>query len=50
MVSAIVLLVIERDKINEVAETLTAVKGISEVFSVLLILVYVNLSSKYVNF
>ncbi len=34
MVSAIVLLVIERDKINEVAETLTAIKGISEVFSV----------------
>ncbi|MEM7333984.1 MAG: Lrp/AsnC ligand binding domain-containing protein [Chloroflexota bacterium] len=34
MVSAIVLLVIERDQINEVAETLTDIKGISEVFSV----------------
>ena len=34
MVSAIVLLVIERDQINEVAETLTSIKGISEVFSV----------------
>lgn len=34
MVSAIVLLVTERDKINEVAEALTKIKGISEVFSV----------------
>lgn len=34
MVSAIVLLKIERDKINEVAEQLVALKGISEVFSV----------------
>ena len=34
MVSAIVLLKIERDKINEVAERLIALSGISEVFSV----------------
>ena len=34
MVSAIVLLSTERDKINQVAEQLTDLKGISEVFSV----------------
>ncbi len=34
MVSSIVLLKIERSQINEVAEKLTAMKGISEVFSV----------------
>lgn len=34
MVSAIVLLVTERDRVNEVAEQLTDIKGISEVFSV----------------
>jgi DNA-binding Lrp family transcriptional regulator len=34
MVSAIVLLKIERNLINEVAVSLTAMKGISEVFSV----------------
>lgn len=34
MVSAIVLLKIERDQINEVAEQLVSIKGISEVFSV----------------
>jgi len=34
MVTAIVLLVVERDKINEVAGTLTDMKGISEVYSV----------------
>lgn len=34
MVSAIVLLKIERNLINEVAEALTAMKGVSEVFSV----------------
>ena len=34
MVSAIVLLKIERDKINDVAGQLVALSGISEVFSV----------------
>ncbi len=34
MVSAIVLLSTERNKINQVAEQLTDLKGISEVFSV----------------
>ena len=34
MVSAIVLLNIERDQINQVAATLTEMNGISEVFSV----------------
>ena len=34
MVSAIVLLKIERNQINNVAEQLIAIKGISEVFSV----------------
>jgi DNA-binding Lrp family transcriptional regulator len=34
MVSAIVLLKIERDQINTVAEKLITIKGISEVFSV----------------
>ena len=34
MVSAIVLLVTERDAINDVAEALIQLKGISEVFSV----------------
>lgn len=34
MVSAIVLLTIERDQINDVAHQLTDIKGISEVFSV----------------
>ena len=34
MVSAVVLLVTERDRINDVAEALTDIKGISEVFSV----------------
>ena len=34
MVSAIVLLNIERDLINQVAENLTSLSGISEVFSV----------------
>lgn len=34
MISAIVLMTIERDKINTVAEALTEIKGISEVFSV----------------
>ncbi len=34
MVSAVVLLSTERDKINQIAEQLTAFAGISEVFSV----------------
>ena len=34
MVSAVVLLTCERDQINSVAEELTGMKGISEVFSV----------------
>lgn len=34
MVSAVVLLSIERDRINQVAEELAALSGISEVFSV----------------
>lgn len=34
MVSAVVLLSIERDRINQVAEELAAMSGISEVFSV----------------
>lgn len=34
MVSSIVLIKCERDKINSVAEELTAIKGITEVFSV----------------
>ena len=34
MVTAIVLLTIERDKINTVAEQLAEMKGISEVYSV----------------
>lgn len=34
MLSAIVLLKTERDKVNEVATQLTEIKGISEVFSV----------------
>ena len=34
MVTAIVLLVVERDKINEVAGKLTDMKGITEVYSV----------------
>ena len=34
MISAIVLLKIERDRINEVAQALIDLKGISEVFSV----------------
>jgi len=34
MVSAIVLLNVEHDKVNEVAETLAAIDGISEVYSV----------------
>lgn len=34
MVSAVVLITCERTKINQVAEELTAVGGISEVFSV----------------
>lgn len=34
MISAIVLMSIERNQINEVAEQLTEIKGISEVFSV----------------
>lgn len=34
MVSAIVLLKVEREKINEVAQALAEVDGISEVFSV----------------
>lgn len=34
MVSAVVLLSIERDRINQVAEELAAMPGISEVFSV----------------
>ena len=34
MVSAIVLLKIERNRINEVAEKLIDIKGVSEVFSV----------------
>jgi len=34
MVSSIVLINCERDKINSVAEQLTALKGITEVFSI----------------
>ena len=34
MVAAVVLLNVERDQINEVAETLAAMEGISEVYSV----------------
>ncbi len=34
MVTAIVLLNVERDKINAVAETLAGMKGVSEVYSV----------------
>ncbi len=34
MVSAVVLLHVQRDQINEVAETLAALEGISEVYSV----------------
>lgn len=34
MVSALVLLTVERDKINEVAGTLATMDGISEVFSI----------------
>lgn len=34
MVSSIVLINCERDKINDVAEQLTALKGITEVFSI----------------
>lgn len=34
MVSAVVLLTVGRAKINEVAETLAAMKGVSEVYSV----------------
>ena len=34
MVSAIVLMKIERDRINAVAEQLTGISGVSEVFSV----------------
>jgi DNA-binding Lrp family transcriptional regulator len=34
MVTAIVLLSVERDKINEIAEALTEINGISEVYSV----------------
>lgn len=34
MVSAVVLLTVERGKINDVAETLAEMKGVSEVYSV----------------
>lgn len=34
MVSAVVLLTVERARINEVAETLAGMKGVSEVYSV----------------
>jgi len=34
MVSSVVLLTVKRGKINEVAETLAAMKGVSEVYSV----------------
>jgi len=34
MVTAIVLLIVERDRINEVAEKLSEMEGISEVYSV----------------
>ena len=34
MVSAVVLFTVERGKINEVAETLAAMTGVSEVYSV----------------
>jgi DNA-binding Lrp family transcriptional regulator len=34
MVTALVLLAVERDKINEVADALAAMKGISEVYSI----------------
>lgn len=34
MVSAIVLLTVERDKINNVAQTIADIEGISEVYSV----------------
>jgi DNA-binding Lrp family transcriptional regulator len=34
MVSAIVLLTVERDKINSVADTISDIEGISEVYSV----------------
>jgi DNA-binding Lrp family transcriptional regulator len=34
MVSAIVMLDVEREKINEVAETLVDIDGVSEVFSI----------------
>ena len=34
MVSAVVLFTVERGKINEVAETLAAMDGVSEVYSV----------------
>lgn len=34
MVSAIILFTVERGRINEIAETLAAMKGVSEVYSV----------------
>ena len=34
MVSSVILLTVERGKINEVAETLAAMDGVSEVYSV----------------
>ncbi|MGH7827435.1 MAG: Lrp/AsnC family transcriptional regulator [Candidatus Binatia bacterium] len=34
MVSAIVLLTVERDKINSVADTISDIEGVSEVYSV----------------
>ncbi|MCE5249224.1 Lrp/AsnC ligand binding domain-containing protein [bacterium] len=34
MVTAVVLLTVERGRINEVADNLTAMKGVSEVYSV----------------
>lgn len=34
MVSAVILLVVEKDKINEVAENMVDLKGITEVYSV----------------
>ncbi|MGD2048616.1 MAG: Lrp/AsnC ligand binding domain-containing protein, partial [Chloroflexota bacterium] len=34
MVSAVVLLTVERAKINQVAETLAGMQGVSEVYSV----------------
>ena len=34
MVTAIVLLTVERDRINRVAETIADMKGVSEVYSV----------------